>query len=72
MVNSGLYQLQSTDDLTTVGDWYMSHVTASWKKDATTDTRSSVVNGVQIAISKISGPPGDAASAKTVITLTRL
>ena len=72
MVNSGLYQFQSTDDLTTVGDWYMSHVNASWKKDATTDTRSSVVNGVQIAISKISGPPGDAASAKTMITLTRL
>jgi hypothetical protein len=72
MVNSGLYQFQSTDNLTTVGDWYMSHVSASWKKDATTDTRSSVVNGVQIAISKISGPPGDAASAKTIITLTRL
>jgi hypothetical protein len=72
MVNSGLYQFQSTDDLTTVGDWYTSHVNASWKKDATTDTRSSVVNGVQIAISKISGPPGDAASAKTMITLTRL
>lgn len=72
MVNSGLYQFQSTDDLTTVGDWYMSHVNASWKKDTTTDTRSSVVNGVQIAISKISGPPGDAASAKTMITLTRL
>ena len=72
MVNSGLYQFQSTDDLTTVGDWYMSHVSASWKEDATTDTRSSVVNGVQIAISKISGPPGDAASAKTMITLTRL
>jgi hypothetical protein len=72
MVNSGLYQFQSTDDLTTVGDWYMSHVNASWKKDANTDTRSSVVNGVQIGISKISGPPGDAASAKTMITLTRL
>jgi len=72
MVNSGLYQFQSTDDLTTVGDWYMSHVNASWKKDATTDASSSVVNGVQIAISKISGPPGDAASATTMITLTRL
>ena len=72
MVNSGLYQFQSTDDLTTVGDWYMSHVNASWKKDATTDASSSVVNGVQIAISKISGPPGDAASAKTMIALTRL
>jgi len=72
MVNSGLYQFQSTDDLTRVVDWYMSHVNASWKKDATTDTRSSVVNGVQIAISKISGPPGDAASAKTMIALTRL
>jgi hypothetical protein len=72
MVNSGLYQFQSTDDLTTVDDWYMSHVNASWKKDATTDTRNAVVNGVQITISKISGPPGDAASAKTVITLTRL
>jgi hypothetical protein len=72
MVNSGLYQFQSTDDLTTVGDWYMSHVNASWKKDATSDSRSTVVNGVQIAISKISGPKGDAASAKTVIALTRL
>jgi hypothetical protein len=72
MVNSGLYQFQSTDDLTTVGDWYMSHVNASWKKDATTDTRSSVVNGVQIAISKISGPPGGPGSAKTMIALTRL
>jgi hypothetical protein len=72
MVNSKLYQFQSTDDLTTVGDWYMSHVNASWKKDATTDSRGAVVNGVQIGISKISGPPGDAASAKTMITLTRL
>jgi hypothetical protein len=72
LVNSGLYQFQSTDDLTTVADWYMSHVRASWKKDATSDSRSSVVSGVQISISKISGPPGDAASAKTMILLTRL
>jgi hypothetical protein len=72
MVNSVLYQFQSTDDPPTVADWYKSHVNASWKKDATTDSWSTVVNGVQIAISKISGPPGDAASAKTMIALTRL
>ena len=70
MVNTRLYQFQSTDDPATVGDWYKSHVNASWEKDATSDSRSTVVNGVQIAISKISGPPGDAASAKTVIALT--
>jgi hypothetical protein len=72
MVNSVLYQFQSTDDLATVRDWYMSHVNASWKKDATTDSWSTVVNGVQIAISKISGPPGGPGSAKTMIALTRL
>jgi hypothetical protein len=72
MVNSVLYQFQSTDDPTTVADWYMSHVNDSWKKDATTDSWSTVINGIQIAISKISGPPGDAASPKTIIALTRL
>jgi hypothetical protein len=72
MVNSVLYQFQSTDDPATVGDWYMSHVNASWKKDATTDSWSAVVNGVQIAISKISGPAGGPGSAKTMIALTRL
>jgi len=71
LVNTGLYQFQSTDDPATVGDWYKSHVSASWEKDATSDSRSTVVNGVQIEISKISGPAGDAASAKTMIALTR-
>jgi hypothetical protein len=69
-VNTRLYQFQSTDDTTTVGDWYTSHVNTSWHHDATYDSRSTVVNGVQIAISKISGPAGDAASAKTMITLS--
>jgi hypothetical protein len=71
MVNTRLYQFQSTDVPATVGDWYKSHVNTSWEKDATSDSRSTVVNGVQIAISKISGPTGDAASAKTVIALTQ-
>ena len=70
LVNTRLYQFQSTDDTTTVADWYKSHVNTSWHIDATSDSRSTVVNGVQIAISKISGPAGDAASAKTMITLT--
>jgi len=70
LVNTGLYQFQSTDDTTTVSDWYTSHVNTSWHKDATYDSRSTVVNGVQIAISKISGPAGNAASAKTMITLS--
>jgi hypothetical protein len=70
LVNTKLYQFQSTDDTTAVSDWYAAHVNTSWHKDATSDSRSTVVNGVQIAISKISGPAGDAASAKTMITLT--
>jgi hypothetical protein len=70
LVNTKLYQFQSTDDTTTVSDWYASHVNTPWHKDATSDSRSTIVNGVQIAISKISGPAGDAASAKTMISLT--
>ncbi len=72
LVNSGFYQFQSTDDPAKVADWYKSHVNASWKKDATTDSWSAVVNGVQISVGKISGPPGGPGSAKTMIALTRL
>lgn len=71
MVNTGLYQFQSTDEPATVYDWYKSRVNASWAQDSTDGTRSTTVDGVQIAVSKISGPTGDAASAKTMITLTR-
>lgn len=72
LVNTKLYQFQSTDDVTTVADWYKSHANGSWHIDATSDSRSTVVKGVQIAISKISGPAGDAASAKTMIALSLL
>jgi len=72
MLNSALYQFQSTDDPATVADWYKSHVSAPWNKDATSDSWGAVVNGVGISVGKISGPPGGPGSAQTMIHLSRL
>ena len=38
LVNTRLYQFQTTDDRATVAAWYQSHVNASWASDATTAT----------------------------------
>ena len=70
LVNVGFYQFQSTDALETVHDWYKSHVNASWEKDATSGSWHTIVNGVQIAISKNPLTTGDAARVKTMIALS--
>jgi hypothetical protein len=72
LVNTGLYQFQSTDDLATASAWYKAHVSAAWTADATDGAQSATVNGVRISVSKISGPSGGAGSAKTMIELSHL
>jgi hypothetical protein len=69
LVNTQLYQFQTTDDRATVAAWYKSHVNASWSSDATTGNLSTTVNGVKIAI--YANPVGARETVKTMIALSR-
>jgi hypothetical protein len=68
LVNTQLYQFQTTDDRATVAAWYKSHVNASWASDATTGNLSTTVNGVKIAI--YTNPVGAQETVKTMIALS--
>jgi hypothetical protein len=69
LVNTQLYQFQTTDDRATVADWYKSHGNASWASDATTRDLSTTVNGVKIGIR--TNPAGAQDTVKTMIELSR-
>ncbi len=71
LVNTGMYQFQSSDDPATVLAWYKSHVSAAaWTQDATVATNwNTHVGGVQISIA----PPEAAGSSgvKTMIMISK-
>ena len=67
LLNTKDYQFQSADDRDTVAAWYKSHVSGSWKSDATTGSLSITTNGVSIGISTMLN--GSQLGSKTMITI---
>ena len=67
LLNTKDYQFQSADDRDTVAAWYKSHVSGSWKSDATTGSLSITTNGVSIGISTMLS--GSQLGSKTMITI---
>jgi hypothetical protein len=72
LVNTRMYQFQSTDDPATVLAWYKQRVSGNWAKDATSDVWSVTSGSVQISVSRndVTSTP-DAAKIKTMVMISQ-
>ncbi|HUJ58477.1 MAG TPA: hypothetical protein VLX92_08290 [Kofleriaceae bacterium] len=73
-VNTNMYQLQTTDEVPVVLDWYKAHSHATWTNEATSATTwHGAAGSVTINISRndYNGPNEQAKKIKTMISLDR-